>query len=302
MKKLLLFSILAALPLAVLWGQQDPMFTKYMFNSIAYNPAYAGSQGYWDVNATFRKQWVGIEGAPATILAATEGPVAADRVGLGFTVFHDQLGVDRRIDLAGNYAYRIPLGNAKLAIGLKSGVALFQTDFSQLDVDPGDPLYQQDASTANPYIGAGAYLNSERYFVGFSAPTLVSIDLNGNDSIPAFLKNHLYFHAGGGIPLDAANMELRPSVLVSYQKAAPLQAHLSLTALFNKIIALGLSYRTGDALNFNVVVYPQPRFRIGAAYDFTLSELRNQSTATFELMVGYSFGNSLEKVESLRNL
>ncbi len=37
-------------------AQQDPMFTKYMFNTLNYNPAYAGSTEYLSIVAIWREQ------------------------------------------------------------------------------------------------------------------------------------------------------------------------------------------------------------------------------------------------------
>ena len=45
-----------------LFAQQDAMFTKYMFNSLVYNPAYAGAKDHLAIGLLHRTQWWGIEG------------------------------------------------------------------------------------------------------------------------------------------------------------------------------------------------------------------------------------------------
>jgi len=47
-------------------AQQDPMYTKYMFNTLSYNPAYAGSSDYMRISLIHRNQWFGLEGSPVT--------------------------------------------------------------------------------------------------------------------------------------------------------------------------------------------------------------------------------------------
>ena len=47
-------------------AQQEPMFSQYMFNLSHINPAYAGNRATNNITALFRKQWLGIEGAPTT--------------------------------------------------------------------------------------------------------------------------------------------------------------------------------------------------------------------------------------------
>ena len=128
MKKYLIISIIFFLPMLV-FGQQDAMFTKYMFNSLVFNPAYAGSQGNWDMNASFRRQWLGLEGSPTTMLFSTEGAISDDRIGLGLTVFHDRIGVEQRTDVSTNYSYIIDLPAGRLLMGIKAGLGHFRFNF-----------------------------------------------------------------------------------------------------------------------------------------------------------------------------
>ena len=40
------------------WAQQDPLYSQYMFNTLAFNPAYAGSADVFTVMALSRYQWM----------------------------------------------------------------------------------------------------------------------------------------------------------------------------------------------------------------------------------------------------
>ena len=96
-------------------AQQDPQYSQYMFNQLAINPAYAGSKEALNAAAFVRSQWTGIDGAPNTETVTIHGPLRKKRVGLGFAVIADQIGPKNSIGALGSYAYRIPIGNAKLA-------------------------------------------------------------------------------------------------------------------------------------------------------------------------------------------
>jgi len=90
MRKILLFSLLLA-PLG-LWAQQDAQFTQYMFNTLYYNPAYAGVEGYTTVTAMHRSQWLGYEstfdgpGAPNTQYVGITTPIFRIPGGFGIHV------------------------------------------------------------------------------------------------------------------------------------------------------------------------------------------------------------------------
>lgn len=49
------------------WAQQDKLFSQYMFNMMALNPAYAGSRDVLSATALYRNQWGGMTGAPQTV-------------------------------------------------------------------------------------------------------------------------------------------------------------------------------------------------------------------------------------------
>ena len=58
------FIILIGLMAGLLaYGQQDPMFTHYMYNTLSVNPAYAGSRDALTVTLLHRNQWVSFPGA-----------------------------------------------------------------------------------------------------------------------------------------------------------------------------------------------------------------------------------------------
>jgi type IX secretion system PorP/SprF family membrane protein len=63
-------------------AQQDPQYSQYMFNPLAYNPAYAGSQGSLSGTLLLRRQWMGIDGGPATGVISAHTPSGT---GLGST-------------------------------------------------------------------------------------------------------------------------------------------------------------------------------------------------------------------------
>ena len=60
----MLLLALAALRPAGASAQQDPLYSQYMFNTLAYNPAYAGSADVFTMMALSRHQWVGFAVPP----------------------------------------------------------------------------------------------------------------------------------------------------------------------------------------------------------------------------------------------
>jgi type IX secretion system PorP/SprF family membrane protein len=104
MKKILLLTILIFLSRISLFAQQDIMVSQYMFNGLLLNPAYAGSHKYFSSSLLHRTQWVGFDGAPKTSILALDGPVNNEKMGIGFIISNDRIGITEQTDMYANYS------------------------------------------------------------------------------------------------------------------------------------------------------------------------------------------------------
>src|SRR5690606_11238212 len=153
-------------------GQHTPLTTQYLYNGLLINPAYAGSRDALTATASYRRQWVGFEGAPTTQVLSVHSTLNAKPLGLGLVVHNDRIGVTRETGVMSNYAYRMRLGPGKLALGLGLGLRMMQADWSQVrTVDPGDVEFAADVrGLVRPDASAGAYFVSARWSAGLSLP------------------------------------------------------------------------------------------------------------------------------------
>ena len=101
------------------FAQQDPMYSQYMFNTLAFNPAYAGSADVFTAMALSRNQWVGFDGAPATQTLSLNSPLPGGKLALGGNLIHDVAGPATQNSAFLDIAYRIRTGkNTRLSFGL----------------------------------------------------------------------------------------------------------------------------------------------------------------------------------------
>jgi type IX secretion system PorP/SprF family membrane protein len=316
MKKIILT---AAIIIAVFYkglAQQDPLLTQYMFNHLLINPGYAGSKDYAMTTLLYRNQWVKLDGAPKSIVATIHGPVFKSRkVGLGFTLMNDNIGITNRTNIMVDYAYHIPIkNNLKLAVGLKAGLMNHSAKLSDaIIIDPTDKVYQGGTvSKLNPNVGAGAYLYSKKFYLGLSVPGFLSYDPTRPISIDGSVRNIpgyvRHYWITSGVALEASpDFVVRPSIMLRYTKNAPLQADLNCNTLIKQFLWLGATFRTGDkiaGISESIIGIVQlqlnKQFRIGYSYDFTTTALNNYSNGSHELMLGYDFGYDILKMRSPR--
>ena len=134
MKKFIITLVILSFSVWNLKAQQDAQYTQYMYNTIAVNPAYAGSRGVLSINALHRSQWVGLDGAPTTQTLNFHSPTSG-RVGVGLSIVNDRIGNGTNQDtyFDGVVSYTVPTSETgKLSFGLKAGGHLLNIDFSQL--------------------------------------------------------------------------------------------------------------------------------------------------------------------------
>ena len=297
MKRMKLFLlILPLLGSAPLLAQQDVMISQYLFNGLLINPGYAGSHPYTSSSLLHRSQWNQFDGAPTTSVVALDGTLRNNSMGVGILMVHDQIGLTTQTDVAVNIAYRMRLGAGRLALGLKGGVANTRADLFAAELtDPGDPNYSENQQiTQSARFGFGAYYHMQRFYCGVSIPTLTALGPYAETIEPHLLTT-------AGVVLKASDgVMLKPSFLLKAVQGAPAQLDLNLHALFQERIWLGAGWRSGDAIVSMMEIQVTSELRIGYAHDFTLSEIRNYSTGSNEILIGFDFGQGTSAKRSPR--
>lgn len=280
---------------AAAFAQHTPLTSQYLFNGLLINPAYAGSRDALAANLTYRRQWVGFEGAPETQILSVHAPIGTRKLGLGAMVYNDRIGVSRETGFFTNYAYRMTMGRGKLSLGLGAGVSVMQSNWTALALqETNDVTFANDSrGVLNPNFSAGAYYYNKKYFVGASLPFFLAKRFDAETDTWYVRNDEAQYQPmlTGGCLIDIdRDVKLKPSVLIRYQLGALPQADLNCNVIFKEKLWAGLSYRTGDALVGMFEVLPTPQWRIGYAYDLGISKITPYTGGSHELMVQYEFG------------
>lgn len=332
MKNLLVLIIMVFVSFQAM-GQQDPMFTKYMFNSLHFNPAYAGSHEHLSLALLHRTQWINFQGAPNTQTFTAHTPLRENRVGVGLSLLHDQIGVTRTSSANLSYAYRIPLSKkARLSVGIQGGMTNWRADWNKLELENTvDPAFDGDVQSKwLPNFGFGLYFQTKRFYTGLSSPHLIEHKLRESagtveSALVAQQYRHYYFTVGGAIPIVGDDIIFKPSLLVKnvgidskLRKTedlrsinAPTEFDVDLSVLFMETLWVGAAFRSSiekfsnDKSSFDsgdiwASYNLRNGMRIGAAYDYTLTEINKETPGSFEIMLGYEFDFKTNRIETPR--
>lgn len=298
-------------------AQQEAQFTQYMFNRLAFNPAYAGSSGSICASFIYRNQWLGFTMdppapgyeagvTPTDYLFSFDMPVKFLHGGIGLTVDADKIGYHSAVSGHFDYAFRIYWGPGNLAAGIEGSFfnstfnytqLVGHSDFTGNYVDPVqaqvDPSIgsQNDASDFLVDLSTGLYYQVPGlYYFGFSIKNLLAAE---SDVLNWKNPRVLYLNGGYEYAIPAnPSFKLKPSALIKTANFAEFQIDLSCLLEYQNAFWGGVSYRFQDAVSFLAGV-TWNKLKVGFAYDLTTSRLGSyqprMSDGTIEAYMRYCF-------------
>ncbi|PKP08007.1 MAG: hypothetical protein CVU09_17570 [Bacteroidetes bacterium HGW-Bacteroidetes-4] len=298
MGKVSIIVFLCSLPLCF-YGQMYATSDHYVHHSLIINPAFAGSQDALSVSMFHRRYWDGFEGSPQTIAFTADAPLNSERVGLGLFLLNSKVGISNENTLAGNYAFRIKLGESTLAFGLAFGFTLYRNSWDELAArDANDELLSNQQSTGIlPNASLGAYYSTSTYFVGLSLPMFLSHEYDAqNDSYR--MQNRMseysyYLHAGITHSLST-DLKVFPTLLLKYYPNQTLQADFNAQVIFRDKLWLGAGYRTKSTLIGLLQFQVNKQLRFAYSYNFNLAKMIQFNNNSHEVMLHYNFNFDTE--------
>ena len=285
-----------------IFAQQEQMYTHYDFNSLAMNPAYAGSKRTLVASALNRTQWATYPGAPNYQSLAIHSPVsqapAFRDVAVGLNLQTGKIGKFAiaspfaETEFAANIAYHKEIArNLRLAVGLRVGAFNYSAELSKLQLqNPGDVTFNNnDYSITAPMTGFGVYLYSDKYFAAISAPRMVFINERTAPSgvnLDYVSEMHYYAIAGAVFEIND-DVKLKPTTQVKFVNGAPMQADLNLHLFYKDFGSIGGFFRTGGDIGFMTMVKLNPSFNVLYSFDSKTTPLNEYVRGSHEIGIQY---------------
>jgi type IX secretion system PorP/SprF family membrane protein len=323
MKKIILFMFLGIVQSAI--AQQPPLFTLYREQTAFINPAmpslnYIVSDFNNTISATYRKQWVSVEGAPTTQILNWETMLDEKNLLIGAYLLQDKVGDRRNQDLGeisstnlyARVAYKIVLSEEDkrfLSIGLNAGAARYSTHLGFVAAKQG--IVVDDKARIIPDLSMGVFYNHGKlFYAGVSVPQLLG---NPIYLSPETAKTNLSlqrgqnFYAIGGCYLDAPFFGndaayLEPNAWVRYVPRAtnPLTLALNLRAKISQAFWAGagfdfysrtLNIDTGSVLGESIGL-SNGQLKIGFGFGIPLGKYWNYLSMGGDIHLSYSWANN----------
>lgn len=298
MKKILVLIIVLSVFIPGVTAQQDAQFTQYVYNTININPAYAGSRDALSLNSVYRAQQIGLDGSPRTFSFSGHSPLRNEKIGLGVSVIRDDIFIIDETFVDIDFSYTINTSaKGRLAFGIRGGFQLFNIDFTRLNPENS---FDNEFSAANnidnrfsPNVGAGLYYYTDKFYIGYSVPTLLQTEFfdEDGDANSSFLARDRVTHnviAGYVFDLNR-DIKLKPAALLRAVSGAPIGLDLSGSLLFNDKFSVGLNYRLDAAISALAAFQISDALTIGYAYDRDTTALRRFNDGSHEIFLRFEF-------------
>lgn len=289
-----LILLLQMLSLDSLRSQEAGYFNHQFIEPVLINPAATGFDGDHQVLAAYKHNYSDFSGAPRTFTALYHGSFA-EKVGLGFQLMTDRIGVSRLFHGQINYAYRFQFDNAKVSVGLSTGLQNFKVTDIQGDpfVDIGDELLNEALDGILLFDGSvGFYGEVENKFLfGLSFPNIVKqriAEINGDVNLD--LNSFPYAaYFGYRHKVENYNFTIEPSITVRDLRYSPFLVDLNLKLSFlDEQLVGGLGYSIGDNSRAALLLGTRlDNLRFYYSYDVSLGDFQKHNNGSHELTLVY---------------
>lgn len=295
--------LFGCLPLLT-FAQQPSQYSLYMLNPLHWNPAYAGLDNSLSITGGLRRQWVGLDGSPASQYATAHMPLYFLGGGVGMGIENETLGAETLTSASLSYSYQRVVGKGVLAFGAGLGWVQRSIDGAKLRTPDGNysepgvinheddllPLGIETAST--PTFNAGIYYQTEKWEGGIGvrhltapATPLGQLQLRLNRAYFLTLAAHFELnkqfsiHPGMMVQSDAVQTQGQIGVIVKYNNN-----------IFGGAALRGYNKNAIDAAVILAGFQLSEKISLAYAYDLTLSGLDATSNGSHELVIQYNLG------------
>lgn len=290
MKRIIFISLTIICFGNILKGQQDAMFTHYMYNTLWLNPAYAGTRDAFTITGIHRSQWVGFEGAPIDQTITMHTPFFNGKMGAGLSILNDKIGPTKSTIVALDLDYQVKLSKkSKLSFGLKGLANIYSNSLNTLELDnQNDMAFAENTQRVLPNLGAGIYYYRERFYVGFSSPKLLENKLSTGVSGTLSKEQRHYFFIMGTVFDLGKNLKLKPTFFIKATESAPIEGDVTANFLIKDKFIIGAMYRTGDAVGVLLGYNFTEQFTLGYSFDWSMANTTGKyNSGSHEIMLRY---------------
>lgn len=289
-------------------SQNYSVYNSFYVNPYLYNPAEASANSAY-VFANYRKQWINVEGAPATATLSYNTLIDHTRSGVGVKLTSYSRGLLNTSEALLTYSYGVPFNqNNVLYFGISGGASSNTIDVNKSS-DPNDPALATYPTGMRPSANFGMrWASSSGISLGAALPQLFGDVYQTNQPSKTGLApfDNMVFtfsfrrevqrvvnrsHRISQKKLQSTTHYAPLELYAVYKYSSLLPKQYEVVAKYNisDNVWLGLGYRQ----NYGVIPsfgFLWDQFIFGYSYEPGIQPEKGFSTGSHEMQVGFRIG------------
>jgi len=278
-------------------AQTYPNYYQFFSNPYFYNPSFAGSNDFTELDLIYRKQWSGLEDAPELNAFSIQHPTEKN-ISLGFNFYTEKSVVLRSSAGFLTFAYKVRFTpDSYLKFGISGGLGVSNLDLEAIansgtDISTDPALANAIGTTYALKGNFGVHYRFKNFTLGFSLPSL--FNSNENDSVAvndvkfSQLDDQIYT-LGYKAPIGT-QFSIEPYVL--YRKITDFQdqKEASLLVHYKDVFWIGGGYRIDYGPVMTGGIHIKDMLRIGYSYEIATSQDALSSYGSHEVQLRLRLG------------
>jgi type IX secretion system PorP/SprF family membrane protein len=278
-------------------GQNYPLYNQFLANPYFYNPSFAASNGYSELNLLYRKQWSGIDDGPEVNGFALQY-ATRNNIALGFNFFTEKSVAFKTSAGMLTFAYKVPLtSDSYLKFGLSGGLGVSTLDLeaiSESGVNVGqDPALMNAAGTTYHLQGNfGVHYRYKNFTLGFALPNI--FDTKANDTVQVNevkatrLSDQVFTLSYKA--LLSENFTVEPYVLYRRMNSYQDQKEASVLLYYKNQLWVGGGYRLNYGPTLMIGLAFKNFIKVGYSYEIPASQKSLSTYGSHEVQLTVRLG------------
>ncbi len=285
------------------FAQNTHNFTQFYFNPALLNPSYTGTDGRLAAYVSYRKQWVGIEGAP-TVSNFSLQTALASRASFGLNANNDKNGVISTSGFLLTGAYAIPVSDKNyFRFGISIGAASNKVDINNLKfASAGDPV--QTSLLANNFQLAGNVgfsFHTPTFHAGLSVPNIFDPAYLSSESFSVSKVNPfgtIIAHASNRFYFAKDKNLIEPYLIYRYNQVGPGQLEFAMVMHLQELVWVGGSFKQNYGISALAGLKLKGQTAIGYSYSIKNTGTNQLAAPSHEIHLGLLLGPKQKKAHA----
>jgi type IX secretion system PorP/SprF family membrane protein len=305
MKKYLMVMVFYVISTGAVNAQQTPVYSHYYLNPFLINPGFVGANSYTQAFGFYRKQWIGMPGAPETQAFSVDGPLNHERMGMGLIAYNDVINIIGRTGAYLAYAYHLPITESqKIRFGMAGGVMQNRIFFDKIRADdPYEDVILRNLDQGSTIDGSfGLVYEVQNFRLGLASHQLFQNRIRyTNETDFKGMRYTLVRHFISTMSYNfkmSNELTLEPLILAKGSQGMPFELDANAIVRYKDFLWMGLSYKHKVGVDISMGLMVDDKFIFSYGYEVATNGIGAQSMGSHEVAIGYRFPRKKSSIKA----